>query len=147
MSDTGSSAGGPAPCLVVGVGAVRGVSAAEVGGLIDRILAEAGLAPESVRALATVDRKADEEGILRAAAERGWPVVTYPAAELAGVDVPHPSEAVRARAGTPSVAEAAALRAAADVGCCAGLAAAKRKTANATAAVARSHPRTPRHDR
>ncbi|MEV4255177.1 cobalamin biosynthesis protein, partial [Spirillospora sp. NPDC049652] len=100
------------PSLVVGVGSARGVSSAEVGRLIDETLAEAGLAPESVRALATIDLKADEQGILDAARERGWDVVTYPADALAAEDVPNPSDVVRAEVGTPSVAEASALHAA-----------------------------------
>jgi cobalt-precorrin 5A hydrolase/precorrin-3B C17-methyltransferase len=97
------------PSLIVGVGASRGVNAAEVGGLIDQALADAGLSPQSVRLLATADLKADEPGILAAARERGWPVVTFPAAQLAAVPVPNPSEVVRSATGTPSVAEAAAL--------------------------------------
>ncbi|KIH96936.1 ATP-binding protein [Streptomonospora alba] len=129
------------PSLVVGVGSARGAAAEEIGGLIDTALAEAGLAPQSVRTLATVDVKADEEGILRAAEERGWQVRVLPAAELAEVEVPNPSDVVRAEIGTPSVAEAAALRAAGQDGRRAELAVAKRKSANATAAVARLHPR------
>jgi cobalt-precorrin 5A hydrolase/precorrin-3B C17-methyltransferase len=104
------------PSLVVGVGSSRGVSAREVGELIDAALAEAGLAPESVRHVATVDLKADEPGIAAAARQRGWEVVTYPAAVLATVPVPNPSERVRAETGTPSVAEAAALHATASPG-------------------------------
>ncbi|WP_017539067.1 cobalamin biosynthesis protein, partial [Nocardiopsis halophila] len=126
------------PSLVVGVGSARGVSAEEVGALIDRVLAEQWLSPASVRAVATVDVKADEEGILRAARERGWEVLTFPAEELAAVEVPNPSETVRAEVGTPSVAEAAALHAAGAVGGAPELVAAKSKTANATAAVARA---------
>jgi cobalt-precorrin 5A hydrolase/precorrin-3B C17-methyltransferase len=95
--------------LVVGVGSARGVPAAEVSTLVDSILAAGELAPESVRYLATADLKADEEGILQAARERGWEVVTHPAEELATVAVPNPSDVVRAAVGTPSVAEAAAL--------------------------------------
>ena len=52
------------PSLAVGVGASRGVSAAEVLSLIDMVLDEAGLSPLSVAALATVDAKADEPGII-----------------------------------------------------------------------------------
>lgn len=95
--------------LVVGVGASRGVTAAEVGALIDVALADAGLSPLSVAHVATVDAKAGEAGILEAAAARGWPVVTYPADTLAEVTVPHPSPVVQQAVGTPSVAEAAAL--------------------------------------
>uniref|UniRef100_UPI000623C04F cobalt-precorrin 5A hydrolase n=1 Tax=Allosalinactinospora lopnorensis TaxID=1352348 RepID=UPI000623C04F len=120
------------PSLVVGVGSARGVTAAEIGRLVDEALEDTGLSPVSVREVATVDLKADEEGILAAARERGWRVRTYPADELSAVRVPNPSEVVRAEIGTPSVAEAAALRAASDAGCGAELVAAKRKSANAT---------------
>ncbi|MEU4782931.1 cobalamin biosynthesis protein, partial [Micromonospora sp. NPDC023633] len=97
------------PSLVAGVGASRGVPAAEVRGLLDRVLAEAGLSPASLRHLASADIKADEAGIRATADALGVPLVTHPAAALAAVDVPHPSEVVRAAVGTPSVAEAAAL--------------------------------------
>jgi cobalt-precorrin 5A hydrolase / precorrin-3B C17-methyltransferase len=124
--------------LVVGVGSARGVAAAEVSALVDDALAAGELAPESVRFLATVDLKADEEGILQVARERGWEVVTHPAGALASVPVPNPSEVVRAEVGTPSVAEAAALLTAGTGG---RLVVAKRKSAGATAAVARLAPR------
>ncbi|MDG4824047.1 precorrin-3B C(17)-methyltransferase [Asanoa sp. WMMD1127] len=129
------------PSLVVGVGASRGVTAAAVGAVVDAALAAGGLVAASVRALATVDVKADEAGILALAAERGWPLLTFPAAELAAEDVPTPSEVVRAAVGTPSVAEAAALRAARDAGRDAALVVPKQVTPTATAAVARLVPR------
>ena len=94
--------------LVVGVGASRGVSADEVLETVDAALAAAGLGFGAVAAFATVDVKADEAGILEAARRRGLPLRCHPAAELAGVEVPNPSETVRAATGTPSVAEAAA---------------------------------------
>jgi cobalt-precorrin 5A hydrolase / precorrin-3B C17-methyltransferase len=97
------------PSLVVGLGASRGVPAAELGALIDQALESAGLSPRSVRAAATVDLKQDEPGLLAAVRERGWPLVTFSAHDLSRVPVPHPSETVRAAVGTPSVAEAAAL--------------------------------------
>ncbi|MBX6767416.1 MAG: cobalamin biosynthesis protein, partial [Actinomadura rubrobrunea] len=129
------------PSLVVGVGSARGVSAEEVGELVDRALASAGLSPASVRCVATVDRKADEEGILEAARRRGWPVVTYPAEVLAEVRVPNPSPVVAAEVGTPSVAEAAALHTARSSGRGAELVAEKTKSKCATVAVARLRPR------
>jgi cobalt-precorrin 5A hydrolase/precorrin-3B C17-methyltransferase len=129
------------PSLVVGVGASRGVSAAEVATLVAAGLAAAGLAAESVRALATVDVKADEDGILAVAARYGWPLLTFPAASLRGVSVPNPSEVVRAAVGTPSVAEAAALLCAGAAGRAAGLVLAKRASAMATVAIARLTPR------
>jgi cobalt-precorrin 5A hydrolase/precorrin-3B C17-methyltransferase len=97
------------PSLVVGVGASRGVSAAEVLGLIRQALADAGLAEASIAQLATVDIKADEVGLIEAAAELGVPLTIHTAETLAGVEVPNPSEVVRNTVGTASVAEAAAL--------------------------------------
>jgi cobalt-precorrin 5A hydrolase / precorrin-3B C17-methyltransferase len=124
------------PSLRVGVGASRGAPAGEIGQLIDDVLAELGVSHQSVRHIATVDAKADEPGLLAAAAERGWTVVTFPASRLAAVPVPNPSEVVRRAVGTPSVAEAAALLAPGSV-----LLAAKRASAHATVAVARARPR------
>lgn len=126
--------------LVVGVGASRGVSAAEVLATVDAALAAGGLAPGSVARLASVDVKADEAGLLEAARSRGWPVVFHPAARLAAVQVPNPSAVVAAEVGTASVAEAAARfdgvgRPLAD------LVVQKVKSPMATAAVARLRPR------
>jgi cobalt-precorrin 5A hydrolase/precorrin-3B C17-methyltransferase len=123
------------PSLVAGVGASRNVSCAEVLGLVDETLAAAGLSPASVTALATVDAKAAEPGLVAAARQRGWPLLTYPAARLAAVPVPNPGEAALAAVGTPSVAEAAAL-ASADT-----LVVQKRKSAMATVAIGLVRPR------
>ncbi len=123
------------PSLVVGVGASRGVAAEEVLGLTGEALAVGGLAQGSVSMLATVEAKADEQGIKEAARQGGWPLVAYPAERLAAVPVPNPSEAARAAVGTPSVAEAAAL-VTGDV-----LVVPKRKSAMATVALARIRPR------
>ncbi|MFJ6552367.1 precorrin-3B C(17)-methyltransferase [Streptomyces luteogriseus] len=97
------------PTLVVGVGASKGAPVEEVLGLVEDALREAGLSMASVAELATVDAKAEEPGIVEAARRLGVPLVTYSAEELAGVDVPNPSDAPLAAVGTPSVAEAAAL--------------------------------------
>jgi cobalt-precorrin 5A hydrolase/precorrin-3B C17-methyltransferase len=126
------------PSLVLGAGASRGVTAAEMGELMDQALGDAGLSGASVCQVATVDLKEDEQGLLVAARERGWEVVGFPAADLAAVAVPNPSEAVRAAIGTSSVAEAAALLAA---GPGAVLAAHKSKSPRATVAIARRRPR------
>nr|WP_203918504.1 precorrin-3B C(17)-methyltransferase [Rugosimonospora africana] len=129
------------PSLVVGVGASRGAPAGEIDALIDAALREAGLAAESVRALATIDLKAGEPGIVEVAQRRELPLLTYPADQLSTVDVPNPSEVVRDAVGTPSVAEAAALLGARAAGRDAGLVVPKRAGATATVAVARLTPR------
>ncbi|MFD4902335.1 Rv2231c family pyridoxal phosphate-dependent protein CobC [Streptomyces sp. NPDC058411] len=120
--------------LVVGVGARRGVRADEVLELIRTTLDEAGPAAGDVVELATLDTRADEPGIVGAAAHLGVPVRSYTAGELAGVAVPSPSAAPRAAVGTGSVAEAAAL---VDAG---ELLVPKRKSASVTCAVARRRP-------
>lgn len=113
------------------------MSADELDALIDAALAEGGLAAAAVRALATGDRKTGEPGIRAVAARRGWPVVSFTAAELAAEPTPHPCELVRAVTGTPSVAEAAACRAARGAGGAADLVVPKRSAAASTVAVAR----------
>ena len=127
--------------LVVGIGSARGVPASAVTNTLRHVLHAHRLDPLAVRAYASVDRKADEPGILAAIAPA--PLRTYPAAVLAAVDVPNPSEVVRAEVGTASVAEAAALHAAAELGGGAAveLVAPKAKGENVTIAVARIRPR------
>jgi len=123
------------PSLVAGVGASKGVAADEVLALLDEALALGGLSRDSVTALATVDAKATEEGIVAAARQGGWQLYSYPADQLAAVEVPNPGEAALAAVGTPSVAEAAALT------CGNELVVAKRKSSMATVALARIRPR------
>ncbi|MBO0814995.1 MAG: precorrin-3B C(17)-methyltransferase [Actinobacteria bacterium] len=123
------------PSLVAGVGASKGVTADEVLALLDEALAVGGLSRGSVAALATVDAKAAEEGIVAAARRRGWPLHSYPPGQLAAVAVPNPGEAALAAVGTPSVAEAAALASGNE------LVVTKRKSAMATVALARIRPR------
>lgn len=126
------------PSLVVGVGASRGVTGAEVLDLLDRALAAAGLSRGSVTCLATVEAKADERGIIDAATALGVPLEIRTAADLAAVAVPNPSDVVREAVGTPSVSEAAALLVAGDGGV---LLVPKTASAMATVAVARQRPR------
>ncbi|MFJ4867967.1 Rv2231c family pyridoxal phosphate-dependent protein CobC [Streptomyces sp. NPDC088757] len=96
----------------LGVGARPGVPADEVLALVDAVLREAGLSRTAVRSLATLDARAAEPGIARAAAALGVPVRGFAAEELAAVSVPHPSALPLAATGTASVAEAGALLAA-----------------------------------
>ncbi|GAA0468042.1 cobalamin biosynthesis protein [Streptomyces stramineus] len=125
----------PGVPVYVGVGARRGVGAAEVLALIGSALAEAGAGAGAVVpvALVTAEAKAGEPGLVEAAARLGVPLRAYGAEALAGVPVPHPSGAALAAVGSPGVAEAAALLAAGPGG---RLAVPKRKSARATCAVA-----------
>ena len=123
------------PSLVLGIGASRDAPAGEVRELVTKALADAGLAEQSVAAVATVDLKADEPALLLLAEHLGVPVRTFAASELAGRPVPNPSEVVAGEVGTPSVAEAAVLASGA------ALVVEKVKSAHATVAVGRVAPR------
>lgn len=96
--------------LVVGVGACEDAPVEEVLGLVRDAVRDAGFPETAVAELATVDVKGEEPGIVGAAARLGVPLVTYAARDLADVAVPNPTARSRAAVGTPSVAEAAALR-------------------------------------
>ena len=98
--------------LALGLGCDRGTPAATIRQAIDEALARAGATLADVEAVASIDLKADEAGLLEVARACGWTLRFYAAAELARVTVPNPSETVRKHTGTPSVSEAAALLAA-----------------------------------
>ncbi|MCP2256862.1 cobalt-precorrin 5A hydrolase / precorrin-3B C17-methyltransferase [Streptoalloteichus tenebrarius] len=136
--------------LVVGVGSSTGVATGAVTSALSLVESEHGFDLGAVRAFATIDTKAAERGILEAVEDHGFwntdtelPLLRYPAAVLSEVDVPNPDEAVRARTGTPSVAEAAALRGAAELaaGGAVELVVDKIRGDAVTVAVARVRPR------
>lgn len=95
--------------VALGLGCDRGTPAATVARAIDEALEQAGATLADVTAVASIDLKADEAGLLELAAHHNWTISFYPASALATIDVPNPSETVRRHTGTPSVSEAAAL--------------------------------------
>ena len=99
----------PRLALALGIGCDRGTPAATIALAIEQALAACGARVDDVAAVASIDLKADEAGLLEVAQTNGWKIAFYSAAELAVVDVPPPSETVRRHTGTPSVSEAAAL--------------------------------------
>ncbi len=98
--------------IALGLGCDRGTPATTIARCIDEALALANARLADVQAVASIDLKADEIGLAEVAGANGWLIRFYPAAELAVVAVPNPSETVRKYTGTPSVSEAAALLAA-----------------------------------
>lgn len=98
--------------VCLGIGCDRGTSEATLALAVQQALVLAGVGEGDVARVASITLKADEPGLLALAQRRGWPLLFYPAVQLAEVSVPHPSETVRRHTGTPSVAEAAALLAA-----------------------------------
>lgn len=98
--------------ITLGLGCDRGTPAATIEQCIAEALAACNRSPDDVRAVASIDLKADEAGLLDVIEAHRWSCRFYPAAVLATVPVPNPSETVRRFTGTPSVSEAAALLAA-----------------------------------
>ncbi|SDG33375.1 cobalt-precorrin 5A hydrolase / precorrin-3B C17-methyltransferase [Lentzea fradiae] len=135
--------------LVVGVGSTRGASATSIGAALSELDAQGGLDLRAIKAFATLDAKADEPGIVDAVEDWGFwhgdtaDLLTFPTEELAEIGVPNPSSVVRNSMGTASVAEAAALRGARQIGGGAPveLAAEKFKRDKVTVAAARVLPR------
>ncbi|MCD2189620.1 cobalamin biosynthesis protein [Actinomycetospora soli] len=85
--------------------------------------------------VATIDRRLGEPAIDAVAA--GRKLLTYTTAELDAVDVPHPSAVVRRLTGTGSVAEAAAILAARELGGAGELVVEKQRGRMVTVALAR----------
>ncbi len=98
------------PALVVGIGCRRGVPAAELRAALDSALAGAGLARESVAALATAEAKADEPGLHELAAALGVPLRVVPHEQIAALDSADFSHsAAREKLDLPGVAEPCAV--------------------------------------
>ena len=124
-------------CLVVGVGCARGCPPEELDALVREALAGAGLAQGAVALVATLDLKADEPAVHALGKALGAPVRVFPASRLeeeAG-RLANPSDVVFAEVGCHGVSEGAALAASGTDG---ELVVEKRKSANATVAVARA---------
>ncbi len=120
---------------VLGVGCARNCPPADLAALAEGLLADAGLAPDALAAIATVDLKADEPAVLDLSRQLGAPLRLFAPAELEA-ETPRtasPSDVVFAEIGCHGVAENAALAAA---GTTARLRMPKRKSAMATVALA-----------
>jgi precorrin-4 C11-methyltransferase len=99
--------------LVLGVGCERGITAEALEDGLRTMLAASGWSLDSIAALASLDLKSDEAGLVELAERHGWATIFYTADELARVPgIARPSSAVQACVGTPGVAEPAALLAA-----------------------------------
>ena len=135
--------GGP-DCLVyhpqryvLGLGCARNCDPAEMRNLVETVLAEAGVAPGTVAAVGSLDLKGDEPAMIQMAAQLGVPFRVFSAGELEAEAgrLQTPSDVVFAEVGCHGVSEGAAL---ALVGTEGALVVAKRKSANATVALARA---------
>lgn len=99
--------------LWLGIGCERGTPQALMEWAIAQVLQSQHLAMGAVAGVATLDLKGDEAGLVALCREHQWPLRCFSAEALSQVAVPTPSAVVEAAVGTASVAEAAAMLAAA----------------------------------
>ncbi|WP_058543986.1 cobalamin biosynthesis protein [Pseudomonas fluorescens] len=99
------------PILVVGLGCQRGCPASTLRALLDQALLAHGIALDQVRALASIDLKHDEPGLLKLAEQLALPLICFSAEQLAEYQerLSHRSEIAFERTGCYGIAESAAL--------------------------------------
>ncbi|WP_299626002.1 precorrin-3B C(17)-methyltransferase [Pelagibius sp.] len=121
--------------LALGVGCERGTAPAELAELVRSTLDSAGLSPQAVAGVFSIDVKADEAAVLDLAEGLGVPARFFTAAALEAQTprLANPSALVFREVGCHGVAEGAALAAAGPEG---KLLVAKTKSRRATCAVA-----------
>ena len=96
--------------LVIGLGCDRNATPEMVERGVLENLSKHKLSVKSVKEIATIDKKADEEAFLQLSSKYHWPLRTYTAEELDVVQgIENPSETVKRHVGTRGVSEAASL--------------------------------------
>jgi len=131
------------PIYTVGMGCERGCPAEHLAAHLADCLDQAGIDIEQVRAITSIDIKADELGLIALAENLNKPFECFDANTLRTVEqqLSTKSEYVFGVVGVYGVAESAALYAAQQrTGEPAELVLVKQKTAKATCAIARSYP-------
>lgn len=98
--------------LWVGIGCERDSSPSLIESAVTEVLDKYNLERKAIASLVTIDIKSDEIGILALADKWHLPLKTFSSEELKEISVPNPSSIVKEEVGTPSVAEASALKAA-----------------------------------
>ena len=123
--------------LAIGIGCERGAAAGEIESLVRSCLEAAGLAPEAIGGVFSIDLKSDEPAVHALAESLGVPARFFSAAELEA-EAPrlrNPSDLVFREVGCHGVAEGGALAAAGPAG---ELIVEKTKSVRATCAIARA---------
>jgi len=95
--------------VAAGIGCRKGVAAEQILAAVREALAVKGVAEASLAALASIEAKRSEPGLLLAARELGVEILFFPAQRLAAVATPTPSAMVLKHMGVESVCEAAAM--------------------------------------
>ena len=98
------------PVLTLGIGCKKGIGAEQIGAVFSAFLEERGIRPEAIAAAASLDRKAEEPGLLAFCARHGWPVRFFTAEELLTLEGDFSASAfVRETVGVDNVCERSAV--------------------------------------
>lgn len=101
------------PSLYIGIGARKGISSEAVEQLVDHCLKELKASPLAVKAVASIDLKANEEGIFECCARHAWTFLCFSQEELARVEGDFSASAfVKEVTGVDNVCERSAVLAA-----------------------------------
>lgn len=96
--------------VVLGIGCRRGTDCGAIESAVVNALKAADIAAERVYAVATIDLKADEAGLLALCEKHGWELCTYTAEELRDVDGDFStSDFVKSVTGVDNVCERSAV--------------------------------------
>ncbi|MDE0590790.1 precorrin-3B C(17)-methyltransferase [Halocynthiibacter sp. C4] len=123
--------------FALGVGCARNADPEELWELVQKTLADAGIAEGAIASVNSIDLKGDEPAMNEVAKRLGVPLRLFTAEELEAEAsrLANPSDVVFAEVGCHGVSEGAALAAAGEDSI---LTVPKQKTANATCAIART---------
>lgn len=98
------------PVLHLGIGCRRGIQEQEISAAVDTVLKEHGFHPKAVKLAASIDRKADEAGLLSFCQKRGLPLSFYTADALRALPGDYTaSQRVLQVTGVDNVCERAAM--------------------------------------
>ncbi|CAI8989517.1 cobalamin biosynthesis protein [Pseudomonas chlororaphis] len=105
------TAASTAPTLVVGLGCQRGCPVETLRALLDQTLSTHRIDLEQIKALASIDLKREEPGLLALAAQLGLPLTCFSSRQLTPyvLQLSHRSEIAYEHTGCYGVAESAAL--------------------------------------
>ena len=128
-----------APTLAVGLGCQRGCPVSTLRALLDQALQAHQIGLHQIRALASIDMKRDEPGLIELAEQLSLPLIYFSSEQLVGyqAQLSHQSDIAFERTGCYGVAESAALAMATRLtGSPATLVIPRRKSPHATFALA-----------
>ncbi len=93
----------------LGLGCQRGIESESLRNQIQEFLKQQNISGKSIKSLATIEMKKDEQAFIDLATTYNLPLLSYSEEVLTAYDVPNPSEKVNSVTGSYGVAEAAAM--------------------------------------